>query len=137
MDWKYRKVMDTWHDFRNQSCDCGGDCCSVNESVEDKNRAKKKLQSLMKHEGGFRDKMFKLEQAFLADARPENRQLAKDLKKSERGEYEITDLNRKYLEQKNLNVVYLDKDYSWLDTGTHVTLLEASNFVKDNGIKLK
>ena len=36
----------------------------------------------MKHEGGFRDKMFKLEQAFLADARPENRQLAKDLKKS-------------------------------------------------------
>tara|TARA_Y100001938_G_scaffold139368_1_gene206162 strand:+ start:546 stop:854 length:309 start_codon:yes stop_codon:yes gene_type:complete len=82
MDWKYRKVMDTWHDFRNQSCDCGGDCCSVNESVEDRNRAKKKLQSLMKHEGGFRDKMFKLEQAFLADARPENRQLAKDLKKS-------------------------------------------------------
>ena len=63
--------------------------------------------------------------------------IAKDLKKSERGEYEITDLNRKYLEQKNLNVVYLDKDYSWLDTGTHVTLLEASNFVKDNGIKLK
>ena len=63
--------------------------------------------------------------------------IAKDLKKSERGEYEITDLNRKYLEQKNLNVVYLDKDYSWLDTGTHITLLEASNFVKDNGIKLK
>ena len=63
--------------------------------------------------------------------------IAKDLKKSERGEYETTDLNRQYLEQKNLNVVYLDKDYSWLDTGTHETLLEASNFVKDNGIKIK
>tara|TARA_B100000575_G_scaffold294501_1_gene310880 strand:- start:1420 stop:1725 length:306 start_codon:yes stop_codon:yes gene_type:complete len=76
------KMMNKWYEFRKHSCECGGDCCSVNESVEDKNRAKKKLQSLMKHEGGFRDKMFKLEQAFLADARPENRQLAKDLKKT-------------------------------------------------------
>ncbi len=67
---------------KHDNCDCGGSCCGVKESVEDKNRAKKKLQSLMKHEGGFRDKMFKLEQAFLADARPENREIAKQLKKS-------------------------------------------------------
>ena len=65
-----------------EDCDCGGSCCGVVESVEDKNRAKKKFQSLMKHEGGFRDKMFKLEQAFLRDARPENRDAAKQLKKS-------------------------------------------------------
>lgn len=64
-----------------EDCDCGGSCCGVVESVEDKNRAKKKFQSLMKHEGGFRDKMFKLEQAFLRDARPENRDAAKQLKK--------------------------------------------------------
>ena len=65
-----------------EDCDCGGSCCGVVESVEDKNRANKKFQSLMKHEGGFRDKMFKLEQAFLRDARPENREIAKQLKKS-------------------------------------------------------
>ncbi len=63
--------------------------------------------------------------------------VAKNLSKSERGEYEITDLNRYYLEQKNLKAVFLNKNYSWLDTGTHETLLEASNFVKDNNIKIK
>jgi hypothetical protein len=67
---------------KHDNCDCGGSCCDVKESVEDKNEAKKKLQSLMKHEGGFRDKMFKLEQAFLRDARPENREIAKQLKKA-------------------------------------------------------
>ena len=65
-----------------KDCNCGSSCCGVKESVEDKNRAKKKLQSLMKHEGTFRDKMFKLEQAFLRDARPENREIAKQLKKA-------------------------------------------------------
>ena len=65
-----------------KDCNCGSSCCSVKESVEDKNKAKKKFQALMKHEGGFRDKMFKLEQAFLADARPENREIAKQLKKA-------------------------------------------------------
>ena len=64
-----------------EECNCGSSCCGVNESVEDKNRAKKKFQSLAKLEGGFRDKMFKLEQAFLRDARPENRDAAKQLKK--------------------------------------------------------
>ena len=77
----YTKMMNTWYEFRKHSCECGGECCSITESIEDKNRAKKKFQSLAKHEGGFRDKMFKLEQAFLADARPENREIAKQLKK--------------------------------------------------------
>ena len=78
----YKTMADKWWEGRfNDNCDCGGSCCGVNESIEDKNRAKKKLQSLMKYEGGFRDKMFKLEQAFLRDARPENRELAKQLKK--------------------------------------------------------
>jgi hypothetical protein len=67
---------------KKEDCDCGGSCCGVVESVQDKAVAQKKLQSLIKHEGGFRDKMFKLEQAFLRDARPENREIAKQLKKS-------------------------------------------------------
>ena len=77
----YTKMMNTWYEFRKHSCECGGDCCSITESIEDKNRAKKKFQSLAKLDGGFRDKMFKLEQAFLRDARPENREIAKQLKK--------------------------------------------------------
>tara|TARA_R100001443_G_C3272235_1_gene158307 strand:- start:195 stop:479 length:285 start_codon:yes stop_codon:yes gene_type:complete len=64
-----------------EKCNCGSSCCGINESIEDRNKAKKKFQSLAKLEGGFRDKMFKLEQAFLADARPENREAAKQLKK--------------------------------------------------------
>ena len=67
---------------KKEDCDCGGSCCDVVESVQDKAVAQKKLQSLMKHEAGFRDKMFKLEQAFLRDARPENREITKQLKKS-------------------------------------------------------
>ncbi|MAD48482.1 MAG: glucose-1-phosphate thymidylyltransferase [Gammaproteobacteria bacterium] len=54
----------------------------------------------------------------------------KTLDFSKRGELEITDLNNIYLENKELNVVLLNEDFSWLDTGTHKTLLEASNFVK-------
>ena len=65
-----------------KNCDCGDSCCSVNESAEDKIRAQKKFQSLMRQEGLMRDRMFKLEQAFLADARPENREIAKQLKKA-------------------------------------------------------
>ena len=64
-----------------QQCECGDSCCSVNESTEDKIRAQKKFQSLMRQEGLMRDRMFKLEQAFLADSRPENVKLAKDIKK--------------------------------------------------------
>lgn len=55
---------------------------------------------------------------------------ARTLKPSKRGELEITDLNRIYLEQGALNVELLGQGFTWLDTGTHESLLEATNFVK-------
>ena len=57
-------------------------------------------------------------------------QYAKGLKPSARGELEITDLNRIYLEQGNLNVELLGQGFTWLDTGTHESLVDATNFVK-------
>ena len=55
---------------------------------------------------------------------------AKNLKPSARGEYEITDLNRIYLENNNLHVEVLGQGFTWLDTGTHESLVDATNFVK-------
>lgn len=55
---------------------------------------------------------------------------AKNLKPSARGELEITDLNRIYLESGRLNVELLGQGFTWLDTGTHESLVDATNFVK-------
>ncbi len=55
---------------------------------------------------------------------------AEDLKPSSRGELEITDLNRIYLEDGRLNVELLGQGFTWLDTGTHESLVDATNFVK-------
>lgn len=57
-------------------------------------------------------------------------EFAKNLKPSARGELEITDLNRIYLEAGDLNVELLGQGFTWLDTGTHESLVEATNFVK-------
>jgi glucose-1-phosphate thymidylyltransferase len=66
--------------------------------------------------------------------------LATTLKPSARGEYEITDLNRKYLEKNKLNVEVLGRGFAWLDTGTHESLLDASHFIetveKRQGLKV-
>jgi glucose-1-phosphate thymidylyltransferase len=56
--------------------------------------------------------------------------LAKGLRPSARGELEISDLNRLYMEQRRLKVEILGRGVAWLDTGTHEALLQAANFIQ-------
>lgn len=66
--------------------------------------------------------------------------IARDMKPSSRGELEITDVNRIYLERQALNVVVMGRGHAWLDTGTHESLLDASQFIatieKRQGLKV-
>lgn len=57
-------------------------------------------------------------------------EIARRLKPSSRGEYEITDVNRIYLERGNLHIRLLDRGFAWLDTGTHVSLQQAAQYVQ-------
>jgi glucose-1-phosphate thymidylyltransferase len=56
--------------------------------------------------------------------------IAKNIKPSDRGELEITTINQEFLEQGNLSVELMGRGYAWLDTGTHNSLLDASNFIR-------
>jgi len=66
--------------------------------------------------------------------------IAKKIKPSNRGELEITEVNNVFLNEKNLNVELMNEEFVWLDTGTHDSLLEASNFIqaieKRQGLKI-
>ena len=91
-DRKFGEPLPTLEDVmeKHGDCGCGGttSCgCEVKEEIvtegpDEARKAKKELQMLMKAEGKFRERMYKLEQIFLDDPRPENQKLAKDIKVS-------------------------------------------------------
>ncbi|RYZ15139.1 MAG: glucose-1-phosphate thymidylyltransferase, partial [Myxococcaceae bacterium] len=56
--------------------------------------------------------------------------IAANLKPGKRGEYEITDVNAEYLRRGQLNVELMGRGYAWLDTGTHESLMQASNYIE-------
>ena len=72
--------MDTWYEFRKHSCDCGGDCCSINEEVKHIPKAKKKHQKLMKDESNLRLTMNQI--ALIMSKDIANNDLADDIIKS-------------------------------------------------------
>ena len=72
--------MDTWYEFRKHSCDCGGDCCSINEEVKHIPKGQKKLQKLMKDESNLRLTMNQI--ALIMSKDIANNDLADDIIKS-------------------------------------------------------
>ena len=62
-------------------CHCGKSCCSITEGPDEQRPADQEVQRIVKAEAKLRERMFKLEQIFLRDARPENVKLAKDIKR--------------------------------------------------------
>ena len=81
-DRKFGEPLPPLIDVMNKkNCDCGGDCCGISEGPDEQRPADKEVQRIVKAEAKLRERMLKLEQIFLRDARPENVKIAKDIKK--------------------------------------------------------
>ena len=79
---KFGEPLPTLIDVMNKkNCDCRGDCCGISEGPDEQRPADKEVQRIVKAEAKLRERMLKLEQIFLRDARPENVKIAKDIKK--------------------------------------------------------
>ena len=81
-DRKFGEPLPTLTDVMNKKdCDCGDVCCTVTEGPDEQRPADREVQRIIKAEAKLRERMLKLEQIFLRDARPENVKIAKDIKK--------------------------------------------------------